>query len=262
MDALRTYFVYETTAGHEKPSIYYLNFLLWPQSSLGLYWSELSIALLGALSLGLAFWKRSQFGTIAFLATATAAHILIYSLIAYKTPWLMLLPWAHACLLAGTVLSNWKQTTVLIRVASLVLIVLGLGYQVKQSQLASGRLANDQRNPYAYVPTSKDAPKISQWLQELESLDNIETIEPIAVSGREYWPLPWYLRQFQTVGYWPQATVDFSDYPVVFAMPEQLQACEQLLSSSHTQLPRGLRNNVPVYLFLRNDLWQHWIHHE
>ena len=28
------------------------------------------------------------------------------------------------------------------------------------------------------------------------------TLEPVAVIGSDYWPLPWYLRAFDQIGYW------------------------------------------------------------
>ena len=43
-------------------------------------------------------------------------------------------------------------------------------------------------------------------------------------------------------------------------MPAQDQACDDLLGASHTKLPRGLRANVAVTLYLRNDIWQLWMH--
>ena len=46
VDAVRTYFVYETTAGHEKGFSYYVELLLWPKHQLGIWWSEALIGLL------------------------------------------------------------------------------------------------------------------------------------------------------------------------------------------------------------------------
>ena len=82
----------------------------------------------------------------------------------------------------------------------------------------------------------------------------------IAVVGHEYWPLPWYLRSFETVGYWPTPIQDMTELPIVFAMPLQVHPCDTLLKATHTKLPRGLRTNVSVTLYLRNDIWQRWIH--
>jgi uncharacterized protein (TIGR03663 family) len=260
IDAVRTYFVYETTAGHEKGPGTYFELLIWPKHTLGIWWTEALIALLAVAAITFAALKRSPNRAVLFLSVATICHFIIYSCIGYKTPWLMLVPWAHACLLAGYAFSSFPDLKTSSRVILTLLLLTGLAYQTKQSIHAAGRLANDSRNPYAYVPTSKDAPKIERWLQQLDALPESPPLAPIAVVGHEYWPLPWYLRSFETVGYWPAPIADMSEFPIVFAMPAHVQDCDDLLSATHTKLPRGLRANVSVTLYLLNDIWQHWMH--
>lgn len=259
IDAVRTYFVYETTAGHEKGMGYYLELLVWPKQEFGIWWSEALIALLAVIAVAFAAVKRVPNPALLFLAVATVCHFIIYSCISYKTPWLMMVPWAHACLLGGYVFSYFPSLKTRSRLILTLLLLTGLAYQTKQSIHASGRLANDSRNPYAYVPTSKDAPKVERWLQELSALPDAPTLSPIAVIGQEYWPLPWYLRSFETIGYWPTPIQAVTGLPIIFAMPAQEQACDNLLAATHTKLPRGLRANVAVTLYLRNDIWQHWM---
>jgi len=259
IDAVRTYFVYETTAGHEKDMGYYLKLLIWPKQQLGIWWTEVLIALLAVIAVAFAVVKRVPNPAVLFLAVATVCHFIIYSCIGYKTPWLMMVPWAHACLLAGYVFSYFPNLKTRSRFLLTLLLLTGLAYQTKQSIHASGRLANDSRNPYAYVPTSKDAAKVERWLHELRALPDAPTLTPIGVIGQEYWPLPWYLRTFETIGYWPTPIQDITDLPIIFAMPAQAQACDNLLGATHTKLPRGLRANVAVTLYLRNDIWQHWM---
>ena len=259
IDAVRTYFVYETSAGHEKGMGYYLELLIWPKQQFGIWWTEALIALLAVIAVAFAVVKRVPNPAVLFLAVATVCHFIIYSCIGYKTPWLMMVPWAHACLLAGYVFSYFPNLKTRSRFLLTLLLLTGLAYQTKQSIHASGRLANDSRNPYAYVPTSKDAAKVERWLHELRALPDAPTLTPIGVIGQEYWPLPWYLRTFETIGYWPTPIQDITDLPIIFAMPAQAQACDNLLGATHTKLPRGLRANVAVTLYLRNDIWQHWM---
>ena len=260
IDAVRTYFSYETTAGHEKGAGYYLHLLLWPKQQLGLWWSELMVALLALVAVARAAGEPRLQRSIVFLAIATLGHFIIYSCIAYKTPWLMLVPWAHVCLLAGYAVSQINQLQASRRIVLSLFLLCGLVYQTTQSIHASGRLANDSRNPYAYVPTSKDVPKIERWLQQLATLPDTAPLTPIAVVGQGYWPLPWYLRSFKTIGYWPAPTEALTHLPLIFAMPEHRRACDELLNSSHVALPRALRTNVTITLYLRHDIWEAWIH--
>ena len=257
-DALRTYFVYETTAGHEKPLFYYLHFLLWPKNELGMWWTEVIVALLALEACLHSIFKRTNVGTISFLTVATLGHFVIYSLIGYKTPWLMLLPWAHCCLLAGSVFSAFDKLRPVLRLALTLLLIGGITFQTQQSLRANGRIANDARNPYAYVPTSRDPQKLATWLQQLQTLDHRANVDPIAVIGKDYWPLPWYLRTFESVGYWPQVPATLSNYPIVLAMPASVDECDDQLHASHTKLPRTLRANVTITLYISNELWTQW----
>jgi predicted membrane-bound mannosyltransferase len=70
-----------------------------------------------------------------------------------------------------------------------------------------------------------------------------------------YWPLPWYLRSFKLVGYWPEAPANIERLPVVFATGEQIAPMMERLAETHVPVPRGLRDEAPVMVFVRNDLW-------
>lgn len=260
VDAIKTYFVYETTPGHEKPFTDYASLLIWPKQALGTYWSEGLLLFCSALSIALTCKHKALRTSTGFLTVATVLQFLVYSLIGYKTPWLMVLPWAHVCLLAGILFADVRKHTVLSKYALYALLVGALAWQTNQSLKASGPFANDSRNPYAYVPTSKDLHSVESWLAQLANNHPPKTLEPIGVVGSGYWPLPWYLRDFESIGYWPEATKAIQACPIVFAMPEAKAASETLLESSHTSLPRGLRADVSMTLFIRKDLWEAWIH--
>jgi uncharacterized protein (TIGR03663 family) len=255
VDAFRTYFAYETTEGHDKPFFYYAHTLVWPKHRLGLWWSEGLIAVLALAALLPAWRRKHERQAIHFVALSFAAHILIYSWIGYKTPWLMLLPWAHACFLGGMAFTRWQSSVRGIRIALSLLLLFTLCWQARQSTYASGRFANDARNPYAYVPTSRDVKRLSSWL---ETLDVMQTLSPTAVIGSNYWPLPWYLRDLETVGYWPEIEPTFSEFPLVIVMPDQVAAADALLTNSHVRLPRALRDNVALMVYLRKDIWEQW----
>lgn len=255
LDALQTFFVYETTPGHEKHLMYYLELLVWPKYLLGNWWSEGVIILLGLIAAISSYTKRKDLPLLILLILAALIHLLIYSIIAYKTPWLMLLPWAQFILLAGLAFRHLDQDSKLVKGVLCAALVIGLCFQTKQSLNAAGKYSNDTRNPYAYVPTSKNIQSLKSWLQDL---DAVQSIQPIAVVGTGYWPLPWYLKNFEQVGYWPSVSKDIADLALVISMDAESAACAELLESTHIQLPRSLRENVSISVFLRNDLWETW----
>lgn len=263
VDAVRTFFVYKTGAGHDKPFFYYLDFLTVPHKSGGVWWFGTPVAVLALIAYATTFrsagMDNGRRNTIRFIAYAAVGHFIIYGLIAYKTPWLMVLPWAHVCVLAGFSVAGMGTLRPRWQAALLVLVGLTVVAQFRQTRYATGRLASDARNPFAYVPTRRDIEAVEPWLQQVAKKAPQHALEPIAVIGNGYWPLPWYLRSFKAIGYWQDPPPDLDKFPVVFCVPDSSDAVVTQLAKTHTPLPRGLRANVSITLFLRNDIWSAWM---
>ena len=259
VDAVRTFFVYETVAGHDKTSAYYFQLLGAPFKSGGMWWFGTPVLALAAAAFVSSFRKDAPArSTIRFTAYAALGHFAIYSVIAYKTPWLACLPWAHVCLLAGFAFAGFAKHGLPVKAALVLLTAAALATQIQQTRRATGRFAADERNPFAYVPTRGDVEALENWLRELRAVAPGGSLEPIAVIGGDYWPLPWYLRGSGRIGYWKSPDTDLTGFPAVFAMPEETDAVAKMLEHTHTPLPRGLRAGVPVHLFVRNDIWNRW----
>lgn len=263
VDAVRTYFVYKTGAGHDKPFGYYFQLLALPKKSGGVWWFETAVPVLALLAWASTFRRGPEAAPhrtlIRFIAYSAAGHFLIYGLIAYKTPWLACLGWAHVCLLAGFALSGIASRRRPVQAMLAVLAGGCLVTQFYQARRATDRYAADERNPYAYVPTRSDVEKLEAWLLALRDMSPPGALEPIGVIGSEYWPLPWYLRAFDRIGYWQTPPADLAQLPVVIAMPETTDAVMQQLEHTHVALPRGLRAGVPVYVFVKNGIWRQWM---
>lgn len=259
LDACLTFFLYEPTAGHEKVWYYYVYKLIWPKQALGIWWTEASIVIVVITTLVLSSLYKCVNKHTIFIIIAAAIHIVMYSLIAYKTPWLMMLPWAHLCLVTGSIDQVFANSKTLIRVGIYLLIMASFCYQTKQSLHAVSQLSNHSSNPYAYVPTTRDGQNISNWLEQITATSNSSSNHLVAVIGSDYWPLPWYLRNLNSVSYWTEITATTENYPIIFSMPSSINKCDSLLLNTHIKLPRSLRSNVPIILYLRNDYWEHWI---
>lgn len=261
VDAVRTYFVYETVEGHDKPFFYYLHLFAIPFKSGGVWWHGTPVVMLALAAYAFTFLPSATAGkkSIRFIAYASAFHVLIYSLIAYKTPWLACLPWAHVCILAGCAFWNVAKRPLGIRILIAALAVAAIATQFQQSRRAIGRYASDERNPFAYVPTRRDAEALETWLAQLRAKAGDAALEPVAVVGSDYWPLPWYLRQFDQIGYWQSPAPEIIKLPIVFAMPATTAGVAEILKDTHMPLPRGLRTGVPLHVFVRNDVWNQWM---
>ncbi len=265
VDLFRSYFVYEKVPGHEKSFFYYLDLLAVPKGVPRMFWWEGMVFLVASLPVIASLGgkggklKPEQKFSVLFLVIASAAHFMIYSLIGYKTPWLIVLPWVHVCLLAGLALMNFNQHSGRWKAGITLLVGAVLLLNVRQGLAVSGRFANDPRNPYAYVPTSSDMLRLEDWLLDLQRATRPVGIQPLSVVGKYYWPLPWYLRSFEEVGYWDKLDASFTGRTVIFVMPELFAEAEALLSDTHVALPRGLRKDNPMILYLRRDIWEKWI---
>lgn len=261
-DAVRTFFVYETVDGHDKPWWWYGVWFGWPQKAAGMWWYE-CVVLWVAMVVWVVSWlpggeRCGARSWLRFLGFSVVGHVIIYSVFGYKTPWLMCLPWLHVCVLAGFGL-------VLLRPPGWLMVgvgVLGIGVVWPMSRLsgkASMRLASDPRNPYAYVPTRPDVERVEEFLGRLRPFTDQDVV---AVIGTDYWPLPWYLRSFSRVGHWDEPPEGLRDFPFVMVMPDALERVAGDMADTHMPLPRGLRAEVPVWLWIRNDIWHMWMEEE
>jgi len=257
LDFFTTFFVYETTPGHEKGFWQYLEWLLLPKSQLGSTWTEgglFFLALVGSIN----SFTASPTRVGRFLCYSLIVHGMIYFRIDYKVPWLMVIPWIHLCLLAGIgvgslwkILPSWRVP---------VMVFLGgiLSFQALQAYRASVTFPSDARNPYAYVPTSPDVARMRRWMDGLLTLreDAINEDPLVVVIGEQYWPLPWYLRDLPKVGYWESLPAPAEDLPLVLVTGSHADRVADRLRDTHRAFPYGLRHEYLVFLYVREDLWQ------
>jgi len=263
LDFVRTYFVYETSAAHHKPIGYYAQLLAWPKFRGGFWWTEAPVLVPAVYGLAASF-RDPRGAPIRFLGLAAVAEAVAYSLIAYKTPWLAMVVWLQVCIVAGygsvrllSVRPVWG------RGLAGVALVAALMWQSHQAVRAAHRFPADDRNPYAYVPTSPGVEKLAPWLEELAAASPAVRAAPLAVVGHNYWPLPWYLRDFDRVGYWPDYPEGVAELPLVLVVPNATTASTSdtpgPLDATHTALPRSLRTDTPVFVYVRHDVWSAYL---
>ena len=294
LDAFRTYLFYFDRSGgqgHQKPWFYYLKLLAWNREG-GMVWSEaliLGLAVCGTIA---AFATRTtaancrrrreeahavpiaasspphvgayenpyETGTpafVVFLTCYTVVMTAVYCLIPYKTPWIALNFLHGAILLAGfgaialvRGLSRWRMGWL----AALVLVAgcYNLGVQCWRG---SFRFAADERNPYAYVPTSSDLMRLVKNIRGVAAQQPAASDVMIKVMSPEYWPLPWYLRDFTSIGYWSEIPDD-PEAPIIITTPELVEKLAPRLKARYAQEMAGLRPGFILVAFYRQDLWE------
>jgi uncharacterized protein (TIGR03663 family) len=220
VDSVRTYLPWIHRAGGESPHIhewsFYFKRLLWFHTGRGPVWSEamiVGLALFGTIS---AFVRKNipdgNAAFIRFIAFYTVLLTAVYCVIGYKTPWCLLNFLLGIILLAGfgaiTILDGMPRSV--LKVAVAILLLAGTGQLASQAWQASVPYAASRSNPYVYGQTSPDILNLVECVKSLADVSPQKNELLIKVMSPEdaYWPLPWYLRQFENVGYWSEVPKD------------------------------------------------------
>lgn len=259
VESVQTYFYFAgraTGQGHEKPWFTHLQWVVWSRSG-GFVWTEALLVGLACLGLGLSFRKSSRLGTVPLLLAAYALTLLaIYSIIPYKTPWLMLGPMQIIALLAGVgaALLTAVPQAIWLKGLLVLAVLAGTAQLAAQASRAAFRFAADERVPYCYSHTSPDAVSLAGRVHQALQHVPEQEMQWVQVAADEYWPLPWYLRDLEHVGYWHTLPETRRAPVIVLGMPQSADA-EESLRQTHTATLAGLRPGVLLNLWIRNDIW-------
>jgi predicted membrane-bound mannosyltransferase len=220
VDSVRTYLPWMHRAGGDSPHIhgwsFYLERLLWFHSGRAPVWSEgliVGLAVIGTI----AIFVRKTFaeGNAAFMRFVlfyTALLTVAYCMIGYKTPWCLLNFLIGMILLAGfgaMAVIDWLPGRAL-KILALLALLAGAGQLASQAWQAAVPYAASRSNPYVYGQTS---PSLLDLVDQVQSLAQVsprknETLIKVMSPEGAYWPLPWYLRQFENVGWWSEVPAE------------------------------------------------------
>jgi uncharacterized protein (TIGR03663 family) len=269
LDAVRTYLPWmNRVAGaspHLHPWNYYLARLAFFHTEGGPVWSEgliLGLALVGFIAaLARKGPSDSNAGFLRFLAFYTLILTVIYSALAYKTPWCLLGFWHGMILLAGVgvvVVVQWMPRRWMQGVA-ILLLCAGAGQLAAQAWSASMTYSADPRNPYVYAQTS---PNLLELVSQLEALAKAnpqgrQMLVKVMSPGSDFWPLPWYLRRFEQAGWWGEMPAD--PFAPVMIVSTKFKAG---LDEKKTHVMVGLfklRPDAFLELYVELDLWRAYL---
>jgi len=235
---------------------YYLERLLYFKSGDGPVWSEGFIVILAAVGFVLAAAKKVPAGVNVLLARFVAFYTLImvvvYSAIAYKTPWCCLGFLHGMIILAAIAMQAIIEVSKgrLLRGVVWAVFIAGVGHLAYQSWLGCYKYESSPANPYVYAHTSSDIFKVVDKVKRAAVLSGYGDNLAISVvcSGSDYWPLPWYLRQFRNVAWESEMNFSRAAEPVIIISPDmQGQLVKKLY-----ELPEPGKKDMYVYLFEQN----------
>jgi len=264
LDAWRAYPTYlQRAAGdgvHDKPWFYYLRLLLYAHYAPGPHWSEALIVVLAGVGAATAVTGRGlveeSVPLVRFIGVYALLLTAVYSAIPYKTPW-CLLGFLHGMiLLAGVgtiVLLRWLNRPA--RQAGAGIVVLaGVGHLCWQANEGNWRFYADPRNPYVYAHPGSDVARLGSLVEQLAGVHPDQDRMLVRVLGTDYWPLPWYLRRLERVGYWETLPPEV-DAPVIITTSDRQPLLDGRLRDAYFSAFYGLRPDVTLAVYVQRELW-------
>ncbi|UCE17520.1 MAG: TIGR03663 family protein [Gemmatimonadota bacterium] len=233
--------------GHQKPFFYYLELMIR---------FELPVLLFGLVGMYYSFRRSTRFSI--FISLWALFIFGAYSIIPYKTPWLLMnivLPFALSAGYAANEILNSlvrRRGLLIFAVDIAIIMTCFLGYH---SIRVSFFDYDNDTHPLTYVQTKRDIKKLVSRIEQVSGALPEGTGVEIKVLSPDYWPLPWYLRDYSSVGYFSRI-IDDADAPVIIGSPAQQKDLESMLEEKYHIENYELRQGVRLDLYIRNDAWE------
>jgi uncharacterized protein (TIGR03663 family) len=254
-DSFKTFDIWTKTGkkDHVKP---FITYFYWLMSQ------EMSLLFLGTIGAAITVLKPKNSFAV-FSALWAFGLLTAYCLVPYKTPWLALNFIVPLALIAGYAIQViWEMDQKQLRLP-VVIMMAATGWSVHQTvDLNFYNYDNDNEYyVYVYAHTKRGTTKLVEEIERLASQSGQGKQIGITIVSRDYWPLPWYLRDFPRVGYYGQMTS--STEPVIIASESQKAEMEATFGAQYVLVPSGtpsgtfdLRPGVSLLLYTRRGLNQ------
>jgi uncharacterized protein (TIGR03663 family) len=248
-DSFKTFDIWTRTGGvaHVHPPEQYIKWLIKQEGPL---------LFLGALGAALVVLKPKSLLAL-FSALWAFGLIAAYSLIKYKTPWLLLNFVVPLALIAGYAIQvvyemdrrRFRLITVILVLSTSIAIYQSIDLNFKNYD------NDDQYYVYVYAHTRRN---VLELVKEIDRIGKEESggTTGISIMSPDYWPLPWYLRNYSRVGYFGRISV--SSEPLIIINANQKEEIETKYGEVYEQVPSNeadgtfeLRPGVDLMLYRR-----------
>lgn len=252
-DALKTLNLWrQRTHEHEHPWYQYIDWLVLEEGVV------VVLAGIGGL---IAVWRADNRMAL-FLALWSFGLLAAYSLVGYKTPWISLNFIVPLALTSGYTLDvayrklrEFQQARLLLIPA--VLIVGICGYQLYQLNFVH---YDDDQLPYVYAHTKRQMLTMLDEIDQIAQKNGTGTDTGIAIVSPDYWPAPWYFRDYKKVGYYGNLVP--TNEPIVIGSMAQEEQLKTNYGDRYDRLNSGLnedgsypmRPGVDLLLYVRRDV--------
>jgi uncharacterized protein (TIGR03663 family) len=247
--AFETFKIWAKTGTKDHNQVWY-KYLSW------LTIEESPSLMLGVAGMALAIWRATnRFVVVA--ALWALGIVAAYSLIPYKTPWLMLNFIVPLAIIGGYGVERFYRVSDDLFERSLIVGVTTVALCVGAFQTVSLNFFHydDEKYVYVYAHTVREFEPLVDDVNRVAKLAGTGTQTGITVTAPEYWPLPWYLRDYTKVGYYGRMTPSFE--PIIIC--SDAQEAEFNITYNADQRYRRvnfypLRPGVTLVLYVRGSV--------
>jgi uncharacterized protein (TIGR03663 family) len=247
-DSLATFKIWVRTGTsefHAKPWSTYLEWL----------WQEEALLMLAGIAGVLIAARRATNRFAVFAALWAVGIIAAYSLVPYKTPWLALNFIPPLAIMAGYAVNtlyyaragnSWPPL-------ALALAVALLGSGAYQTFTLNFYHYDDESYPYVYAHTQRGYLTLISEINSAAQRAGTNGQTTILIASPDYWPMPWYLRDFKSVAY--PGRVGAHTEQVVVCNNSQEAECQAALGQRYRRVGAyPLRSGILLSLYVRNDI--------
>jgi len=262
-DALLTLSLWrKRTHEHEHP---------WSQYLVWLIQEEGLLIFLGGIGALIAIWRADNRFAV-FIAQFAFGLLAAYSLVGYKTPWITLNFIVPLALISGYALEVFYQKLREFQqpwffLAPAILFVAFCGYQMYQLNFVH---YDDDKYVYVYAHTRRETLVMLEQIDHVANQMKTGYDTGVAIVSPEYWPLPWYFRDYKRVGYYGKVVT--TSEPVIIGQTGQEEEIKATFGEQYQQIdssklndprifpdrnPNGgftLRPGVDLLLYVRRDV--------
>ncbi|MBD0373628.1 MAG: TIGR03663 family protein [Pyrinomonadaceae bacterium] len=247
-DSLATFKIWVRTGTsefHAKPWNTYLQWL----------WQEEALLLLLGIAGIITAASRATNRFAIFSALWAIGIIAAYSLVPYKTPWLALSFIPPLAIMGGYSVNTLYQTenNVRARAFALALALIVVGFGAYQAADLNFRHYDDEQYPYVYAHTQRGYLTLIKEINDAARRAGTGEQTTISIASPDYWPMPWYLRDFKSVAY--PGSVGAHTEQLVVCNNAQDSTCQAALGTRYHRVGvYPLRSGIMLSLYVRNDI--------
>jgi len=231
------------SGGHAKSFFYYFKLLRK---------FELPMMVLGIAGFYYAFRHRSKFTV--FVSFWAILMYVVYSFIPYKTPWLVvniLLPLSimggiFVNGIFGIIRRRWHYA-VFYPIYTAI-----FGFFCYQSIMLNFKNYDDERYELVYVQTKRDVYNLMNRMESLSNTSGKSIV--INIVSKEYWPLPWYFREYKNARFWG-TVIDNPNAPVILVDKSGESKLKEKLKGKYKKERFVLRPGVWLVAYIQEDLY-------